>query len=221
MLGGAAWDYSTTRNFQARASRFDGKVIEMERRASSEGADTWSPVVEFVADDGVRVTFDSRTSSYPPAYFVGEKVTVLFVPGDRPRIDGFHDLWFFPTFLCGLGLTFIGMCAPWLLAERRRTALRRELRARGRKVLADHAGVEVDDSHTYNNRPAYRLLATWLEPATGQEHRFRSDRIWFDPARYLYLPKVAVYIDPLDPGRHDVDISFLPDICSVEPDPYR
>ncbi len=80
----------------------DGTVIEMK------GMTQQSPVVEYNVD-GQRFTFHSSISSSPPAYGVGDKVTILYDPDDptTAQINTFHDRWLFPLIFTGAGLTAV------------------------------------------------------------------------------------------------------------------
>lgn len=60
-----------------------GEVISLSTNCDDEGC-AYAPVVSFKTRDGNKVTFESSFSSNPPAYEVGEKVTV-FYPPDAPE----------------------------------------------------------------------------------------------------------------------------------------
>lgn len=64
-----------------------------------------SPIVEFEVG-GQTFSFQSSISSSPPAYFVGEKVDVLYRP-NNPRsaqINSFTDRWLFPLAFTAAGI---------------------------------------------------------------------------------------------------------------------
>jgi hypothetical protein len=60
-----------------------GDVISLSSICDDDGC-TYAPVVRFQSSDGRTVTFESSHSSNPPAYDVGEKVTVIY-PVDKPE----------------------------------------------------------------------------------------------------------------------------------------
>lgn len=69
---------------------------------------------------GKRFTFNSSISSSPPAYAVGDKVTMLYHPANprSAQINTFHDRWMFPlifTFV-GLGAVAFSFAIPRILA---------------------------------------------------------------------------------------------------------
>ncbi len=60
-----------------------GEVINLANRCDNDGC-TYFPVVRFELQNGRTMSFDSSFSSNPPAYDVGEKVTVIY-PQDAPE----------------------------------------------------------------------------------------------------------------------------------------
>jgi hypothetical protein len=188
--------------FRDGAQSAEGRVIEL---------DGGKPVVEFDTPDGThRVT--GSVSSDPPAYEVGENVTVWYPP-DAPeaaRIDGWLERWFLPTLFGGLGAVFAGIALGFLVAARRRRRLHEWLRQFGTKVQAKYTGVMHDTSVRINGRHPWRLTAQWQHPATGIVHVFESDTLFFDPSDYVRGETVDVWIDPNDPRRHHLDTDFLP-----------
>lgn len=90
--------------FAIGTKQAEGTVIEMV------GNKQKSPVVEFNAN-GQRHTFQSRMSSSPPAYSVGEKVSVLYHPEEpaRAQIDSFSERWLFPLGFATTGISALIM----------------------------------------------------------------------------------------------------------------
>jgi hypothetical protein len=43
---------------------------------------------------------------------------------------------------------------------------------------------------------------------------FRSEDLWYDPSDHVKRETLTVYIDPADPRKHYVDVSFLPRLAS-------
>jgi hypothetical protein len=75
--------HQKTAAFLARAVRAPGVVVEMATNHSSDGGDTYAPVVEF-EHQGRKHTFKDSISSNPPSFRRGEAVGVLYDP-DQPR----------------------------------------------------------------------------------------------------------------------------------------
>lgn len=74
-----------------------GTVVEMEA-SYSDGSTTYSPVVEYVVDGEV-YRFHGGSASNPPAYRVGQEVTMLYDRADpeRAQINNFGELWLLPA----------------------------------------------------------------------------------------------------------------------------
>jgi hypothetical protein len=103
-LIGAAFAYSHARAFVTRAVRAEGTVVELVDRGGSSGT-TYAPVFLFTDAADAKHKVYSSLSSYPPAYEVGEKVTILYDP-DKPqkaKIEGFFSLWLVPFILAAIG----------------------------------------------------------------------------------------------------------------------
>ena len=81
--------------------RTTGNVVRLEESNSSEGGCcVYSPVVEFTAG-GQTHSFESGNASDPPAYDVGEEVSVLYDPAnpETAQIDSFFERWLFPIII--------------------------------------------------------------------------------------------------------------------------
>ncbi len=61
----------------------EGSVTNLVTRCDEDGC-SYAPIVRFKTQNGESITFESVYSSSPPAYDVGEKVTVLY-PFDAPE----------------------------------------------------------------------------------------------------------------------------------------
>lgn len=104
----------------SREKSAPGVVVDMTRRLEydSSGNDrvigeTYHPVVEFRANDGKRRSVQLSEGSWPPAYEIGDEVTVLYDP-QRPleaRIKSFGGsalMWILPGITGILGAAFLG-----------------------------------------------------------------------------------------------------------------
>jgi len=69
--------HQKTAEFLARAVRAPGSVVQLATNHSSDGADTYAPVVEF-EHQGRKYTFKDSISSSPPSYRRGDAVGVLY-----------------------------------------------------------------------------------------------------------------------------------------------
>lgn len=78
-----------------------GIVTRLEESSDSDGGCcVYSPVVEFEAN-GRTYSFEGGNASYPPAYDVGEKVSVLYDPADpnTVQINKWTERWLFPIII--------------------------------------------------------------------------------------------------------------------------
>jgi hypothetical protein len=103
-------------------------VVDMTKRLEYDENDfnrvtgeAYYPVVEFTAKDGKRRSVQLSEGSFPPAYEVGDEVTVLY-ESDHPldaRIKSFGSsalMWILPGITGILGFAFLGaVIAVWKL----------------------------------------------------------------------------------------------------------
>ena len=210
LAGGLLW-WQSTRSFLAQASMAEGTVVALRLSRSSDSS-AYYPVVRYATADGRTIEFVSSAGSNPPSYSEGEKVQVLFQPANprHAKINGFFSLWGGPLIFGGLGAVFLaiggGIIAATTLSARRGEYLR----THGMPVQASFRGVELNESLTVNGSHPWRIVTQWQDPATSQVHVFRSANLWFDPSEYIRADKLTVFIDPVNPKKHWVDVSFLP-----------
>jgi hypothetical protein len=215
LLGTAGVFAVRTVRFLGSAHSATGEVVEMVPRRSSKGSTTWAPVVSYTVNGAVH-RLESSYSSNVFMYEVGERVTVRYEPGNpgEARIDGWLESWLLPTILGGIGVVFGVVGGGFLLVRRRRRRLRDWLLANGTRVQARLIGVEMNTSFRVNGQSPWRLRCQWQNPDTGRMHVFVSEDVWYDPGPFVKGDELDVVIDPRDPARHHVDISFLPEQAS-------
>jgi hypothetical protein len=206
LLAFAALALVSTIQFRSGAIAVEGKVVDMDRNGKS-----YAPIVEFTdrAGNTHRVT---GNASNPPGYRRGDTATVRYAaehPEDA-RIDGFMNNWFLPTILGGMGALFGSIGGGFIVWEIRKRRLRAWLRQYGMRVQATYTGVRLDTSVSVNGRHPYRVCGQWQNPVTGMVHVFESDMLFYDPSGYVTRDTIDVLVDADDPGRHHVDLAFLP-----------
>lgn len=104
------------------AERASGTVIGLQSSGSSSSSRGRQAVVEYAVGDDI-YTIISTVSSSPPAFKVGETVTVLYEPGAPAdgTIQSFLELWFVPMVLGILGAADgIVMLVLWAVVWRQR-----------------------------------------------------------------------------------------------------
>ena len=221
MLAGALYWVQNIRSFLAQASTAQGTVIDMVRSSSSRSSSssspgTWAPVVRFVTAKGEKIEFTSSTGSNPPSYSQGESVEVLYQPGapGDARIHGFVSLWLGPMIVGGIGSIFFLIGGGIALASVLQGRKVEYLRQNGTRILTTFQSVELNTSLSVNGRHPFRVFTQWTNPSTSEIHVFESDNLWFDPSPHINNRAITVFIEPGNPKKYYVDLSFLPKLAS-------
>lgn len=214
LLVGAFFLYSNTSSFLESAVTTDGMVTKLIT-SRSNNSDTYAPVVQFQDMGGNVIEFKSSVSSNPPSYNRGERVEVLYNPGDSAdaKIKSFFPLWGGAMIVGFLGVVFTILGFGMIAFGMKKTRSKSDLLRNGVEIQAELQGVERDTSYTVNGRSPFRILCQWQHPRTREIHLFHSDRIWFDPSDYIKLKTVPVRIDEKNPQTYWVDTSFLPKLA--------
>jgi hypothetical protein len=214
MLTGACFYYAQVRAFVGAASRTQGTVIALRPQQSSDST-TYVPVVRFQL--GPRsIEFDSRASSNPPSYQVGETVPVLYLPSNpyRAKIDSFFFLWGGPVILASLGSFFFLIGGGFIATARLQKRTDNRLMQEGVPVQAEVQQIDLDKDISVNGRHPFRVVAQWQDPTTAQIHVFESHNVWFNPSKFIKHNQVRVFMDRSNPKRYYVDLSFLPKLAN-------
>jgi uncharacterized Tic20 family protein len=103
-LGIAGYWYSNTNSFLENAVKTEATVVKMEKRNSDDGT-MYYPVFSFLDKDGNRQRIHSTMGSYPPAYKIGDTVSILYDPQtpEKTKLDSFMCLWLGPVISGALG----------------------------------------------------------------------------------------------------------------------
>lgn len=220
LLAGGGYAASRTVAFLGTAASVEGTVVELVESVSrdSDGhrSRTYRPTVEFQLGSGETRTFTSSMGSSPPAYDVGERVTVLYDPQDPgdARLQGTFALWGVSLILGGMGAIFGTVGATLIAVRRARRRREAELRLHGRRVRARFQSVERNGALEVNGTHPWRIVCQWQDPSTGLLHVFKSANLWFDPTPHVRLQDLTVFVDPRDPRRYAVDVDFLPKLAA-------
>ena len=112
------WLYTSTRSFLEQAVSAQGNVVEVRPGGGRDGT-SYNIVFEYQDESGTTHEKVSRWASNPPTHSVGERVEVLYVPGDPSdaRIRSFMSLWAGPA-ICGVTILFplvFGIGFIWLV----------------------------------------------------------------------------------------------------------
>ena len=203
--------YSHTEKFLAEAKSAPGTVLELVPSQSSDSI-TYRPGVEYTTLEGKPVRFLDSVSSNPPGYSPGQKVRVLYLP-EKACIQSFMSLWFGVLITGILGTVFAlvggGIFFGMAMGLRKKAYLKQY----GVPVEASIQCVQLNSSFEVNGRNPWQIVAQWQDPDTSKLYVFTSENLWFDPAPFLNRQSVTVLIDKLNPKRHYMDISFLPEMA--------
>jgi hypothetical protein len=118
-----------TASFVRRASRTQGIVTALVPHQSTDYSNTRAsvsrlPTVTYSYEPVVRfrygpqqIQFSDSVASSPPAYHVGETVSVLYLESNpyNARIDSFLSLWLLPLIFGGIGAIFLAVGASMIL----------------------------------------------------------------------------------------------------------
>ncbi|KPQ01905.1 DUF3592 domain-containing protein [Marinobacter sp. HL-58] len=214
LVGAFLW-YQSTVTFLDDALEVPGVVTDLVYSRSSDSS-SYYPVVRFEDDAGQVIEFQSSSGSNPASYSRGERVSVLYLPGEpeSARIDGFFSLWGGALILGIIGGSFFLVGTLMILVPLIRKGRGAKLRESGQLVMASFRSVEQNTSLVMNGQSPYRIVTQWQDPATANIHVFRSENLWFDPTEHIPGESIPVYIRPDNPKRYWVDTSFLPKLAS-------
>jgi len=98
------------RTLESQGIEAPGMVVDLQENYDSDGS-TYAPVVQFKTNSGQSIEFVSSYSSSPPAFDVGENVTVVYPP-DSPSdaiIKGDGQILHIIFMLVGGGVAAIGL----------------------------------------------------------------------------------------------------------------
>jgi hypothetical protein len=113
-----------TSRAMSREKTTTGVVLDMVVRRDSEGNEYYYPVVEFKLADGRFQRLETAEGHYPPAYYAGQQVQVLYDP-DQPlyaRIKSTSSTitrWTMSIIFAVLGIAFVAASffVRWILKE--------------------------------------------------------------------------------------------------------
>ncbi|MBF7090052.1 DUF3592 domain-containing protein [Flavobacterium sp. ALJ2] len=211
MLGGAIYLYQDKQHFLKNAEVAQGTVVELISEKSNNSITYW-PVVSFTTKAGNEVEFKSSVGSNPPSHNRGERVEVLYddkFPHEAV-INGFASLWVGSLILGGLGFVFFLIGFSMILYSYLKQQKIQHLLKNGKLILTKFNQVELNYSLNVNGRNPFQIHSQWLDPSKQELYIFISENIWFDPTEFIEKEGIKVFIEPSNPKKYYMDISFLP-----------
>lgn len=215
LLVGAFYLYLDKQTFVKKAEIVDGKVVELLVRRSSNSI-MYTPVVSFITKEGSKIEITSSVSSNSPSYSVGETVAIIYDPKEpnKADINGFESLWLAVLVVGILGMAFflVGFCIVLYGIRKQRNKL--YLLDNGKRIITTFNEVYLNYGLEINGRNPYQISSQWFDPQTNNMYIFESENIWFDPTDFIKTDEIMVLIDPENPKKYYMDISFLPVVKS-------
>lgn len=98
--------YRHAHSFVQSASRAQATITKLTERPGHDSGTVYYPVFRFQDGKGQAHEIDSSSGQYPPAYKVGDTVTVLYQPEqpENAKLDRFFDVWGWAAMLGGFGV---------------------------------------------------------------------------------------------------------------------
>ena len=214
LLVGAAIAGLDARAFLEQAETTTAEVVALDEHRDSDGDVLYRPVFRFTTSAGQVITFRSSTSSAPPAYQMGERIKVGYLAAapERARDLSWSSLWLLTLILGVLGVVCSAIGGGSFAVRRARAALRARLTRDGRRIETQFQNVQVNAQFAVNGVNPWRIVTQWKNPASGDLHLFQSEDLWFDPSAHIPYRPLIVYLDPENPKKYYMDVSFLPKV---------
>ncbi len=208
--------FVSSQKFVRNSIAASGTVTGLARQTNTNHGTTsytYSPEVSFTDKNGNEHSFVSNTSSNPPAYRAGDIIKILYNPQNSQdaKIDSFFELWGGVMIFSLLGIVFFLVGTSISIWFIKRFAKNKWLKSNGQAVEAIVQSVGINDQVKYNGRSPYVITSQWVHPSSNSAYIFKSDNTWINPEEYIKPgDKIKVIIDPNNPKKYFVDISFLP-----------
>ena len=215
LLCAALYWWIRRHDFVTHARTLSGTVVELVKYNDDDNTTMYKPVVRFTTPEGSEGTL-TGLGSHPAAYEVGESVNLLQDvrhPEDA-RLGDLQHTWMGPAALTVLGALFVALASGFMFASGMGEGKKRYLMANGSAIQTEVRGVERNERLEVNGLKPWRITSQWLDPASGKVRTFHSENLWFDPQKFLNVKQVTVLLDPKNPKRYLMDISFLPEQSS-------
>ena len=200
-------------NFKSRAVLTDATVTGMMHNPfHSRGTTNYSyaPTVSYISRDGQNRTCETKSYHYPPAYTIGEKVKVFYDPA-KPDDARFGNGIVKSVILLIIGVVSCLLLVIIYLLSVRREKASKQLTQTGIKIAADIVSVANNETPVVMGKRPYIIKCQWLQNSSNTIFHFKSKYIYYNPAKYVGDRKqIDIFIDPNDPKKYFMDISFLP-----------
>ena len=172
---------------------------------------SYAPVVRYTTRNGESYRFISSASSWLSVYDKGERVDVLYDPANpgRAEINDSFSLYLGQALVAGTGLVFVLLGSGIMAVPKLKGRKNKRLKEAGQAVATTFKEVKQNTNLTIGGRRPYNVITTWVDPSTNETYTFSSDNIWFNPKDQIVQDKITVYMEPGNPKKYYVDVSFL------------
>ena len=207
----SVFELKNTLNLLSNSHKTLGKIVGIEEERQRNRGSMYSPVIKYKSVAGDEYVYSSTTKTGYTSYKIGQEIELIYDKNNpqNARANSFLDIWLL-TIILGVGgwVSTIGGIIL-LLVTLKKKRLEKYLKNHGQKILTDFIGIGKGLVEI-NGESGYVINCQWLNPQDNIMHTFKSDDIWFDPTNYLKERKIEVLIDPKDPKKYYIDLSFLP-----------
>ena len=207
----SVFEFKNTLNLLSNSRKTFGRIIDIEEEKRRNGGYMYSPVIKYKSVTGDEYIYDSNTKTGYTSYKIGQEIELIYDKNNpqNARVNSFLDIWFL-TIIMGVGgwaSTIGGTILLFFTLKKRR--LEEYLIKNGQRISAEFISIGRGNI-SINEETSYVINCQWQNPQNNVLYVFKSDDIWFDPTNYIKDKKIEVLIDPKDPKKYYVDLSFLP-----------
>lgn len=189
-------------NFQKKALLTEGTVISTST----------SPSISYTTQDGVKRKYISISSSRGRhrINYAGDKMAVYYLIDNPEKVQiGNQKTEGIKAITVGGILFLLGITLVFRDLFKEKAG--RKLIQTGMKIEAEIVAVNCNMNTKIMGKNPYTINCRWVDNYSNTECSFISKEIWFDPAQYIAgRNHLDVYIDPKNPKRYYMDITFLP-----------
>ncbi len=205
----------STLQFQKTALQAVGTVVKFHEKVSTKDhkiETMYYPEFAFLDAENKLHLIESSSGSYPPAYEIGEKVTMLYQAEDpdNAKADSLSDLWVGPIVLSILGVAFLLPALIMFIIPVLSGNKAEKLQRTGQAIKAKIVSIEQNEAISVNGRCPWRIACQWHNQLENRVYVFYSQNFWFDPEDYIKSDEFTVFIDKSNPKKYWVDTRSIP-----------
>ncbi|MBB4802441.1 hypothetical protein HNP37_002514 [Flavobacterium nitrogenifigens] len=167
--------------------------------------------VSFVTKEGKSFKLFFDTSNNLIGYNDGESVEVLYDPENpyKAKINSFMTLYLGVSILGIIGSIFFLTGFSFFRSDYNKQKMIKFLKQFGRPVTTRFSSLQLNMHVTVNGTHPYLIYSKWFDSETKKTYLFKSENIWLEPREFNVTNEIMVLIDPKDPNRYYMDISFI------------